>query len=140
MFPVAFAPGSTLGRALWPDDEAGISDLYPASGYAGTTGSVQGTVTKDGHGVLGAHVVAFSLASGVMIGGFTLDDSGRFVIGGLPPGTYLLRVEPLDDGDVSSYLEAGNIDTDFGVAFAPELVTVPAGGSSPPVSVVVRAK
>ncbi len=140
MFPVAFAPGSILGRTLWPDDVAGISDEYPAAGSSSATGSVQGTVTKNGHGVFGAHVVAFSLASGAMVGGFTLDDGGHFVIGGLPPGTYLLRVEPLDDGDVSSYLDSGDVDTDFGVTFAPELATVPAGGSSAAISIAVRAK
>ena len=140
MFPIAFAPGSILGRTLWPDDAAGISDLYPASGFSSTTGSIQGTVTKNGQGVVGAHVVAFSLASGAMVGGFTLDDGGHFVIGALQPGTYLLRVEPLDDGDVSSYLDSGNVDTDFGVTFAPDLVAVPAGGSSAAVAIVVRAK
>ena len=97
-------------------------------------------MTKNGHGVFGAHVVAFSLASGAMIGGFTLDDSGHFVIGGLPPGTYLLRVEPLDDGDVSSYLEAGTSTRTSASTFAPELVTVPAGGSSPRSRSSVRAK
>jgi hypothetical protein len=140
MFPIAFAPGSTLSRRLWPDDVAGVSDIYPATGYRQSVGSVQGTVLKDGHGVRGAHVIAFSLATGALIGAFTFDDTGAFVVSGLAPGAWLLRVEPLDDGDVSSFLDASGVDTDFRVAFYPGIVTVQAGHDAGPVAVTVTAK
>ena len=61
MFPVAFTAGSTADRRLRPDDLAGITDIYPRNTPPATRlGSVTGTVTKNGAGVLGAHVVAFN--------------------------------------------------------------------------------
>ena len=60
---------------------------------------MSGRVTKNGQGVYGAHVVAFNLATGAMVGGFSLDSQGSFVIGDLRPGPYIVRTEPLDDGD-----------------------------------------
>ena len=51
-------------------------------------GSVSGRVTKSGRGVLGAHIVAFNMRTGQLIGGFSLDDDRRFVIGGPAAGRF----------------------------------------------------
>lgn len=140
MFPIAFSPG-TLNRALRADDVAGISDIYGTDTFRKSTGSVTGRITKNGAGVLGAHVIAFNPATGAMVGGFTLSPDGTFVIAGLEPGPQLIRVEPLDDGDVGSFLDPTlNIDADFQVAFYPKLVTVPRGGTSRSVEISVVAK
>jgi len=140
MFPIAFSPG-TLNRTLKADDVAGISDIYGADTFRKATGSVTGRITKNGAGVLGAHVIAFNPATGAMVGGFTLSPDGTFVIAGLDPGPQLIRVEPLDDGDVGSFLDPGlNIDADFQAAFYPKLVTVPRGGTSRSVDISVVAK
>ena len=138
MFPIAF-PGGTVNRTLHDDDIAGISDLYPDAGVRGSTGSISGHVTKDGHGVFGAHLVAFNPVTGTMVGGFSLDSLGRFVVGGLAPGFYVLRVEPLDDSDTNSFLD-GDVDVDFRVAYASRLVVVPRGGDSGTVDVQVIRK
>jgi hypothetical protein len=141
MFPIAFAAGDVSARTLRADDVAGVSDLYPSSSFRLDTGTIQGTVTKAGKGVFGAHVTAFSLATGTLVGGFSLDSSGNFAIAGLPPGSYIVRVEPLDDGDTASYFDnTANVDTDFRVAYFPNILTVPAGGSSPSIAVTVVAK
>ncbi|MCL4812547.1 MAG: matrixin family metalloprotease [Vicinamibacteraceae bacterium] len=130
MFPIAFPPGSLEGRRLRPDDVAGISDLYPGPRFQDETGSVTGRVTRNGRGMFGAHVVAFNLTSGRLVGNFTLSDDGRFAIAGLDPGPTVLRVEPLDDGDVESFLQpVTGIETDFRVTYSPQLVIVPRGGS-----------
>jgi hypothetical protein len=130
MFPIAFPPGSIQGRRLQPDDEAGISDLYPGTRFASATGSIAGRVTRGGRGVFGAHVVAFNLASGVLIGNFTLSDDGAFTIAGLPPGPAVVRVEPLDDGDVESFLQpVSRVETGFAVTYARQVVVVPRGGA-----------
>jgi hypothetical protein len=140
MFPIAFSPG-TLNRALRPDDVAGIADIYGSDTFRKSTGSITGRILKNGSGVLGAHVIAFNPATGAMVGGFTLSPDGTFVIAGLEPGPQLLRVEPLDDGDVGSFLDPTlNIDADFQVAFYPRLVTVPRGGTSRSVDITVVAK
>ena len=131
MFPLAFDSGSVIGRALMPDDIAGVSDLYPAGDFRRRTGSVEGRVLKNGVGVKGAHVVAYDLQTGTLVGNFSLNAEGRFVIGGLEPGPHVLRVEPVDDGDLESFFgDVDSIEIDFGAAFASDLVIVPEGGTA----------
>lgn len=139
MFPIAFSPGSIANRVLQADDIAGISDLYPAPGFSADTGSVRGRVTRDGQGVFGAHVIAVDARSGTIVGGFTLDDDGEFVIAGLEPGPYIIRVEPLDDADPEGFFSQPP-DLGFGVAYAPGFVVAPRGGTSSTVEIAVRAR
>jgi len=139
MFPIAFAAGSIADRQLQPDDLAGISDLYPASGFEEATSSISGRITKNGAGIFGAHVVAVNLATGTLVGGFSLNTQGEYAIAGLLPGSYLVRVEPLDDADTDSFF-AGPIDPDFRVTYGSRVVIAPAGGGSDPIDVEVRPK
>ena len=140
MFPIAFSPGNIDGRRLEADDIAGVSDIYPDGTFRQATGSISGRVRKNGVGVFGAHVVAMHLRSGALVGGFTLDDSGAFVLAGLEPGPVVLRVEPLDDGDVASFIENPRVDVDFQVAFSPRAVFVPRGGNVPEITIDVVGK
>jgi hypothetical protein len=141
MFPVAFTAGNIVDRDLTADDIAGVSDIYPDGEFRRATGTLQGTVTKSGKGIFGAHIVAFNLRTGDLVGGFSLDDTGAFAIAGLAPGTYIVRVEPLDDGDVESFFESpSTVDADFKATYHERLVTVPEGGGSVPVAVEVVAK
>lgn len=139
MFPIATAAGTIADRALQPDDIAGISDLYPAADQLTATGGLAGRVTKNGDGLLGAHVVAINPKTGVMVGNFALNASGEFVIARLRPGPYILRVEPLDDAEVDSFFSTA-IDVDFRVTYAPRMVVAPRGGSSAPIEIRVIAK
>jgi hypothetical protein len=138
MFPIAFPAGTVSNRALFDDDLAGISDLYPDAGFAEETGTISGRVTIGGEAVFGAHIVAFSSGTGAMIGGFSLDE-GRFVIAGLAPGPYVLRVEPLDDAETDSFIE-GEVDVGFRPAFFRRLVVVPAGHDSGATDIAVTPK
>ncbi len=139
MFPIAYAAGTTVGRTLTPDDIAGSSDIYPDAGVRQSTGSIQGRVLKRGAGVYGAHVVAFDLRTGSLVGNFTLEAGGSFVIAGLSPGPHLVRVEPLDDGDVESFLDTPSlVDLDFKATVHPDIVIVPAGGAPPSIDVEVQ--
>lgn len=141
MFPVAFAAGSVSGRVLFPDDEAGIADIYSAPPFLQETGSIDGTITKLGRGVIGAHVVAFNSQTGSLVGGFSLDDGGRFAIGALEPGIYVVRVEPLDDADVSSFFsEDRQVDVNFRVTYLDRLAVVPRGGNAGPYAIEVAPK
>jgi matrixin len=140
MFPIAFTAGS-VNRTLRADDIAGISDIYGTDTFRRSTGSVTGRVTKSGTGVVGAHVVAFSPASGTLVGGFTLSNDGTFVIAGLAPGPHVIRVEPLDDGDINSFFDSTqDVDINFRPAFSDKLVTVPRGGTSRSIELKVVAK
>ena len=89
MFPIAFAAGNIADRTLKADDIAGISDIYRPRASTRETGSISGKVTKSGPGVLGAHVVAFNMRTGKLVGGFSLSEDGSFVIAGLEPGPHV---------------------------------------------------
>lgn len=139
MFPIAFSPGSTAERVLQTDDMAGISELYPASSFSQATSSINGRITKNGSGVFGAHAVAVHLQTGQVVGGFALNESGEYVIAGLSPGAYLVRVEPLDDASVDSFFSEP-IDADFLVTYGTRVVIAPAGGGADPLDITVRPK
>lgn len=141
MFPVAFSAGNISGRTLKADDIAGIGDIYPATSFTRDSGSVSGTVTKNGKGLLGAHIVAFNMRTKTLIGGFSLSEDGSFVIAGLDPGPHIVRVEPLDDGDIESFFDLTlNIDIDFRPQFYQRIVVVPRGGGTSGVELKVVAK
>lgn len=141
MFPIAFGRGITHDRELQPDDVAGVSDLYPEAGFRARTGVVRGRVTRNGSGLLGAHVTAFNPQTGVLIGSFTLNTDGEFGIRGLAPGPYVIRVEPLDDVDVESFFSgSGAVDLGFLVTFHDRLVIAPEGGEGERLTVAVRPK
>ena len=112
--------------------------MYPDGDFK-AKGTISGRVLKNGQGVFGAHIVAFNPATGNLIGNFTLTSDGKFTIGGLSPGPHVLRVEPLDDADVVSFID-GPVDLDFRVSFASRLVVVPDGGDSGSVTVNVVRK
>jgi hypothetical protein len=139
MFPIAMMPGSTADRVLQPDDVAAVTDLYPASNVAGETGSIGGRVRLSGGGVFGAHIVAFNLQTGALIAGFSLGDDGAFVIAGLEPGPHLLRVEPLDDAEPSSFFSRP-ADVNFQVSYFEGIVVAPRGGTSDDVTIEVRPR
>jgi hypothetical protein len=141
MFPIAFPAGRTSNRTLRPDDIAGISDIYPDRGFARSTGSLSGRVTKNGRGLFGAHVAAFDPATGTLVGNFALNDSGAFSISGLAPGVYVVRVEPLDDADVDSFFDSSiPIDLNFQVSFHSRLIVVPRGGDSGTIQIRVSSR
>ena len=141
MFPIAFAPGSTQDRTLRADDIAGLTDLYPTTAARRSRGSISGKVTKNGQGVLGAHVIAFNPDTGAIVGGFSLNEDGSFTIAGLEPGAHVLRVEPLDDGDIESFFDASlNVDLNFRVRFHDRIVVVPEGGGARDIEIKVTAK
>ncbi|HET7217864.1 MAG TPA: matrixin family metalloprotease [Vicinamibacterales bacterium] len=141
MFPIAFSRGNTADRTLKADDIAGMSDIYGTTDFQRQFGSISGRVTKNGGGVKGAHVVAFSVRSGKLVGGFTLNDNGDFVIAGLEPGPHILRAEPLDDGDLNSFFDDDfDVDVDFRVAFHDEVVAVPRGGGARGIEIKVTPK
>jgi len=141
MFPIAFRAGNIADRSLKADDIAGISDIYGTSTFNRELGSVSGRVTKSGRGVQGAHVVAFNPKTGKLVGGFTLNEAGDFVIAGLEPGPQILRAEPLDDGDVTSFFDDDfDVDLDFRVTFYERIVAVPRGGGARDIEIKVTAK
>jgi len=141
MFPIAYPPGNIEDRTLEADDRAGIGDVYAFTTSVRETGTISGKVTLAGAGIFGAHVTALNTRTGEMVGGFTLDKNGNFSIGGLVAGLYVVRVEPIDDADTTSFFdEETTVNLNFKPTYASTLVAVPAGGSGPAVEIRVVAK
>ena len=142
--PMGKVPAIRHGDALVTEQGAVflyLADLYPEAEFASTSGSVSGRVTKEGQPIFGAHIVAFDVARGTSVGSFTLTADGRFSIGSMTPGIYILRAEPIDDADVDSFFDPGrNTDIDFRVVFADRVVVVPKAGDSGDVAVAVVRK
>jgi hypothetical protein len=140
MFPIALGRGVTADRTLQPDDIAGVSAAYPEGSFRESTGSLQGRVRIGGRALFGAHVVAFNPRTGVLIGGFALGAAGEFVIAGLSPGAYIVRVEPLDDASTDSFFDDPGLDINFRATLHDHLITVPAGGASESFDMAVQPK
>jgi hypothetical protein len=140
MFPVSMGTNNVADRTLQPDDVAGISFLYPDGGFTTRTGSITGRVRLGSGGVLGAHVVAFGIRTGTLVAGFSTTADGTFTISGLTPGPHVIRVEPLDDYNVDSFLLSPGVNVDFRTTFHPRLIVAPAGGANPSFDVTVTPK
>ena len=141
MFTISYGQGTILDRNLQADDIAGITDIYGNAASGAALGAIQGRVTLNNTGVYGAHVTAFNPATGDLVSGYTLTDGGHFVIAGLKPGQYIVRVEPLDDVDQDSVFDPDDvINVDFQVAYYSRRVSVPAGGSNAPIVIAVKSK
>jgi hypothetical protein len=141
MFPIAFPAGNIADRVLKPDDVAGMTGIYPTAASLGSLGSISGRVTLNNTGVFGAHVTAFNPSTGALVGAFSLDRQGTFTIDGLPPGVYVVRVEPLDDGALESFFdEDAPVNINFKAMYFSKLVAVPAGGAGPAIEIRVQPK
>jgi len=141
MFPIAFSAGNVSDRELKADDIAGLSDIYGTPAFTRQFGSISGRVTKNGAGVIGAHVIAFNPRTQKLVGGFSLSEDGSFVIAGLEPGPHVLRAEPLDDGDIESFFDSSlGVDVNFNVKFYERVVVVPRGGGTSNIEIRVTPK
>ena len=94
LMSTSFTRSTTKAQPLAADDIAGISLLYPASGYAASTGSIAGAVSMNNGGVNLATVTAPRSASGTAVSALTNPD-GSYRIDGVPPGQYYVYVQPL---------------------------------------------
>lgn len=141
MFPIAYPAGNIEDRTLEADDRSAITDVYGNTEASREAGSLNGRVTLNGQGIFGAHVTATHTSTGQTVGGFTLTSQGEFVISALPPGIYVVRVEPLDDADIDSFFDDdGTVNIGFVPAYFERLVAVPRGGSGPSIEIRVKAK
>ena len=116
MFPISLGRGVVADRVLQPDDIAGVSDLYPDGGFRDDTGIIAGRVRVNNAPVKGAHVVAFNPQTGALIGNFS--GGGQHVSDRrAQPGPYVIRVEPIDDADIDSFLDPAGVNVNFQVTF-----------------------
>ncbi len=117
--------------------------MYPSGG---TLGGVSGRISAADTpiGVFGAHVMLFDPIDQLLVGTLTLPD-GTYSVQGLPPGRYVMRVQPLsengldldDFGGISATGDTG-VDFTFLPAFLDRPIDVTAGGTAGGVDLEVR--
>ncbi len=102
MYPTATADDVPLGDVN-PDDIAAISALYPAATFNASTGILSGSVTRENASfVRGANVIAISNGIDSLINQISTvtdyysQNNGDYMIVGLAPGSYFVRIEPID--------------------------------------------
>lgn len=99
MFPILIDDTqSTLER----DDIVALSVLYPAAGFAASTGRIEGTVlTSDGTPLSGVNVIARNATDDAdavsYVSGATITPPGGFSLAGLTPGaSYRVEIQEID--------------------------------------------
>src|SRR5688572_7830403 len=138
---IPFISNNLTQRTLELDDRAGISDVYPESAARGlspdgvdfgaTTGTVSGTVLNgfNGSAIFGAHVEAINLANpnaansiSSISGELTIrNGQGDYVVRGLPPGNYAVRIVPLDGVNTTAAdANIGGVFNGIDIGFEPE--------------------
>ena len=138
---VPFISNDISQRTLELDDQAGISTIFPESADRGlsadgvdfnaTTGTISGTVLNgyNGSALFGAHVEAYNLAApdaahsiSAISGELTLrNGQGEYTIHGLPPGTYAVRIVPLDGvNTIAADANIGGPYNGLDIGFEPE--------------------
>jgi hypothetical protein len=90
--------------ALSGDDISAVRSLYSQPGALSTLGTLKGTVVKNGLPVIGATVIVEAIPSGNAVAGTLTVTNGAYEFTAIPPGSYNLRVTPLDPGTGSPYL------------------------------------
>ncbi len=138
---IPFISSNISQRTLELDDQAGLSDVYPesfarglsvgATDFRATTGVISGTVLNgfNGSAIFGAHVEAYNLAIpdaahsiSNISGEYTLrNGQGDFSIRGLPPGTYAIRIVPLDGiNTTAADANIGGVYNGLDIGYEPE--------------------
>ncbi len=114
MHPFAFPDGTITGRTPIADDIVGVSALYPTDSFTAETGSLSGTVTKNGIGLKGAHILAFNPFTDESVG-FFAGQNGEFTLPGLRAGPYVIRVNPITDPTSPDHFDfdEGELDLNF---------------------------
>lgn len=107
--------GTYLG--LSTDERLAVQFLYPKTGLLEVRGAIQGKITAGTTNVLGAVIVAENPAGTIAAATVSRAD-GTYSLPALVPGTYVVRVCPLDPVTSSPFLVRGNdIGPDYASAF-----------------------
>lgn len=121
MYPFS-APGNQNKVALTQDDVAGVSAIYPTNSFAGSVGTINGTVrlTAGGQnaGVFGGHLVALDSNGRPTVSTVIDSTAGTYSLRGVPPGTYTIYVEPYDGPVSSADLTGGAFQNSFTTNFS----------------------
>jgi hypothetical protein len=103
--------GSGIGTVvgLSKDDLAYADHSYGSAAVIATKGSVEGVISREGVPVYGASIMLEDQSGAIVTGGISRQESpdgpdGHYIINGVPPGDYHLRVHPLQDPNAPDWL------------------------------------
>jgi hypothetical protein len=105
------------------DERTAIAAIYPKNDSALNSATLMGRVTGDDGGIFAAHVVAVD-SHGNLVASDLTDQSGNFILRGVPAGSYRIYAEPLD-GPVESANLSGIYRTAKLKAFPTEFLPGP---------------
>jgi hypothetical protein len=118
-----FLPGQLDQRTLSYDDIAGVMEIYPKNLPA--TGKIQGTIASATGPIFGANVVAVD-STGTSIVSTLSQPDGTYTLRFVPPGTYRVYAEPLDNpvtaANIAAFYQAAQ--TNFGTTFFGNVATL----------------
>ena len=121
------ADGVDNQAGLSADEIAAARFIYMATNQVNARSALKGQVTRGGVGVLGAAVFVEDNATNIIAGTVTRG-GGNYEMNALPPGTYQVRVTPLDPGAAAGWLVRGrDISSEFNSA---ETAFLPTSGTS----------
>ena len=133
---------ATHGWGVTLDDRIGASLARPAPGWIESTGTIWGNVLlEDGEPAREVYVLASRLGPDGSVQGsvgrFT-DSSGAFLIGGLAPGGYVLRAQPIREGHVHASRLARGANAALRDTILGTPLSVAAGRRTGPVTLTMR--
>ena len=133
---------ATHGWGVTLDDRIGASLARPAPGWIESTGTIWGNVLlEDGEPAREVYVLANRLGPDGSVQGsvgrFT-DSSGAFLIGGLAPGGYVLRAQPIREGHVHPSRLARGANAALRDTILGTPLSVAAGRRTGPVTLTMR--
>lgn len=98
--------GLSAAAGLAGDEITAARFLYPDPGFFAGLGAVRGRITLNGDPVLGAMVFAEN-AAGNTVAGTVTRAGGQYFLQALAPGSYSIRVSPLDPAGTPAPLVSG---------------------------------
>ena len=102
-------PGVSTTAGLSSDEVAAARFLYPQPAWVGKCGGVQGRVTLNGQAVFGAVVTGESPSGGFVTATVSGAD-GAYELPAIPPGSFNLRVTPLDPASLTTFFLVRGLD------------------------------
>ena len=105
--------GVDTQAGLSPDEISAARAHYPSNAQIAMLSALRGQVTKSGIGVFGA-AVTLETSAGNVVAGTVTRSTGDYELAAVAPGSYQVRVSPLDPSSAFDWLIRGrDIDNDY---------------------------
>jgi hypothetical protein len=111
---------------LSADEIAAVRFIYMATNQFNARATLKGQVTRGGVGILGAAIFVEDSATNIIAGTVTRS-GGNYEMNALPPGTYQVRVWPLDPTGADWLVRGRDISSEFNSA---ETAFLPTSGTN----------